>query len=93
MEEFGAPLDRLKLEDLHLPDSVVQLGVSPRRIDLMTSIDGVDFDTAWRDHVSVRVDDLDVPTISLRHLIDNKRAVGRPQDLADADRLSRLAMS
>lgn len=90
LEDFGAPLEGLTLADLQMPESVVQLGVSPRRIDLMTSIDGVDFDTAWHDRISVRVDDLDVPTISLRHLIANKRAVGRPQDLADADRLSQL---
>lgn len=93
LEDFGAPLDRLTPADLQFPERVVQLGVSPRRIDLMTSIDGVDFDTAWRDRIKVRVDDLEIPTISLQHLIANKRAVGRPQDLADADRLSRLAES
>lgn len=91
LESFGASLDLLTPADFETPDRVVQLGVSPRRVDLLTSIDGVDFDTAWRDRISVRVDDIEVPTISLEHLIANKRAVARPQDLADADRLTEIA--
>jgi hypothetical protein len=45
-------------------------------------------DAAWAERVSFRIDNLDVPTISLRHLIINKKATGRPQDIADASRLS-----
>ncbi len=91
LESFGAPLDILTRDDFEIPNRVVQLGISPRRVDLLTSIDGVDFETAWRDRISVRVDDIEVPTISLTHLIVNKRAVARPQDLADADRLTEIA--
>ncbi len=91
LESFGAPLDLLTRDDFEMPNRVVQLGISPRRVDLLTSIDGVDFETAWRDRNSVRVDDIEVPTISLAHLIVNKRAVARPQDLADADRLTEIA--
>ncbi len=90
LERFGAPLDQMSLADLQKPDLVVQLGVSPRRIDLLTSIDGVEFDAAWAERLSFRVDGLDIPTISRVHLIGNKRAVGRPQDLADVARLSEL---
>ena len=54
----------------------------------MTSIEGIDFDVAWAERVLFRIDELDVPTISLRHLIINKKATGRPQDIADAARLS-----
>lgn len=90
LASFGAPLELLDARDLELPDRVVQLGVSPRRIDLLTSIDGVEFDAAWNARVVIRVDDIEVPVISLEHLIANKRAVGRPQDIADADRLTKL---
>jgi len=54
----------------------------------MTSIDGVEFDKAWRDKLVIRVDGIDVPTISRENLIANKRATGRPQDLADVARLT-----
>lgn len=84
---FGAPLEGLSLRDLETPDLVVQLGLPPRRIDLMTSIDGVDFDSAWQEKVLTPVAGLEVPTISRKHLLLNKRATARPQDLADVARL------
>jgi hypothetical protein len=87
-ERFGAPLGRLALDDLATPDVVVQIGAAPRRIDVMTSIDGVDFDAAWPERVLVTVDRLEIPVISRRHLIANKRATGRPQDIADIAWLS-----
>ena len=86
--QFGAPLGELSVRDLQTPELVVQLGLAPRRIDLMTSIDGVEFDLAWREKVVIRVDGIDVPTISRENLIANKRASGRPQDLADVARLT-----
>ncbi|MDA8120960.1 MAG: hypothetical protein M0Z38_00145 [Deltaproteobacteria bacterium] len=64
-----------------------QVGVIPRRIDILTSIDGVDFDEAWRDRTEVDIEDLKVPVIGRLHLIRNKKAVGRQQDLADIARL------
>ncbi len=88
LESFGAALDGISIRDLETPELVVQLGLPPRRIDLMTSIDGVDFDTAWGEKVMIRVDGIDVPTISRRTLMVNKRASGRPQDLADVSRLT-----
>jgi len=80
---FGAPLDQLEQEDLRSPDVVFQIGVAPNRIDLLTSITGVAFDEAWPNRVLVEVSGLDVPTIGREDLIRNKRAVGRPRDLAD----------
>jgi len=88
LENFGAAMSHFSQADLKKPDLVFQFGVAPQRIDLMTSIEGVDFDDAWAERVSFRIDELDVPTISLRHLIINKQATGRPQDIADAARLS-----
>ena len=46
LERFGAPLDQITIEDLSTPDTVFQIGVEPLRIDIMTSIDGVEFDVA-----------------------------------------------
>jgi hypothetical protein len=66
---------------------VVEIGVAPRRIDLLTSIDGVDFEDAWQHRAEVDVEGLRVPVIGRRHLILNKKAVGRPQDVADVARL------
>jgi hypothetical protein len=88
LEKFGAALSHFSLADLEKPDLVFQFGVAPQRIDMMTSIDGVEFDAAWAEHMSFRIDEIEVPTISLRHLILNKKATGRPQDIADASRLS-----
>jgi hypothetical protein len=89
LERFGAPLQRLAIDDLLTLDVVVQIGVSPQRIDVLTSIDGVQFDAAWPERVIIAVDGLDVPVISRRHLVTNKQATGRPQDLADIARLER----
>jgi hypothetical protein len=80
---FGAPVRDLSAADLATSGTVFQIGVSPRRIDLMTSFDGVDFDAAWTGRLQARVGDLDVPVIGRADLVRNKRATGRPQDLAD----------
>jgi predicted nucleotidyltransferase len=88
LDRFGAPRLGISLPDLETPDLVVQLGLPPRRIDLMTSIDGIVFETAWRERVTISVEGIEVPTISRENLITNKRATGRPQDLADVARLT-----
>lgn len=61
-----------------------QIGVAPRRIDVLTALDGVEFAEAWPAREEVEVAGLRVPVISHRHLLQNKRATGRPKDLADA---------
>ena len=80
---FGAPVDDLKRDDLTRPDLILQVGIAPRKVDVLTSIDGVDFAAAWPDRLTVPLGDLNVPVISREFLIRNKRACGRPQDLAD----------
>jgi hypothetical protein len=89
LERFGAPLQGMSAGDLEVPEIVVQVGLPPRRIDLMTSIDGVAFESAWRERVMIGVEGIEVPTISRDNLIANKRAAGRPQDLADVARLTK----
>jgi hypothetical protein len=83
LERFGAPLDELKPDDLSSPDMVFQIGVSPNRIDLLTSITAVSFEEAWKGRIHVRVGGRNVPTIGREDFLRNKRAVGRPRDLAD----------
>jgi hypothetical protein len=83
LQSFGAPTLDLTISDLLTPDLVFQIGIEPNRIDILTAIDGVEFDEAWNERVITRVDGLDVPIMSLRHVIQNKRAVGRPRDLGD----------
>ncbi|HXM47279.1 MAG TPA: hypothetical protein VN956_05380 [Pyrinomonadaceae bacterium] len=85
--EFGAPLATLTKEDFTKPGTVIQLGNVPRRIDILTEITGVDFMIAQADQLIVSIEGLEIPVIGRSHLIDNKRAVGRPQDQADVARL------
>ena len=88
MNDFGFGSLGLTPSDFTAPDVVVQLGHAPKRIDLITSIDGVTFDECWPDHVVLDVGDLAVPFIDVDHLDLNKRASGRLQDLADAEVLT-----
>lgn len=84
---FGAPLSDIDEGDLKTGDAVVQIGVAPRRVDILTTLDAVEFDDAWRDRAEVEVEGLTIPVLGRRDLIRNKKAVGRPQDLADVARL------
>jgi len=85
---FGAPcndsgLGRIDEQDFCSDDLVVQIGVIPNRIDILTRIDGVGFEEAWQDHECIEIDGLRVPVISKRCLILNKKATGRLRDPAD----------
>ncbi|MBM4268155.1 MAG: hypothetical protein FJ144_16340 [Deltaproteobacteria bacterium] len=91
LRRFGAPLDELSIADLMRPDVVFQMGVVPNRIDVLTSITGVTFGSAWRGRVRVRFGDVLVPVLGRSSLLRNKRATGRDKDLLDVDRLARFA--
>ena len=84
---FGAPLDDLTVEDLSKPGIVFQIGVEPSRIDILTAISGVEFDRAWPRRVLVDVDGVCINVIGRDDLVVNKRASGRPKDIADAETL------
>ena len=62
---------------------MIQLGVEPYRIDLLTSISGVEFEDAWSDRVAGELDGVPVSFLSVRAFRQNKLAAGRPKDLAD----------
>jgi hypothetical protein len=90
LKKFGTPVSHLSRKDFATPDTVIQLGATPSRIDLLTTISGVDFSEAESERDLVHVEDLNVPVIGISHLIRNKKAVGTPQDLADIARLEEL---
>jgi predicted nucleotidyltransferase len=87
IDQFGFKNIGVVEEDFTSADQVVQLGVEPHRLDLMTSISAVDFDEAWKTRDYGNLDGLRVPFISKELLKRNKAAVGRKQDLADLDYL------
>ena len=82
---FGAPLQDLTLADLATPDIVFQIGVEPRRIDILTSIEAVTFDEAWPRRKSIVVDAIPIPVIGRDDLLKNKQNTGRTKDRADAE--------
>lgn len=87
---FGAPLHDLTEQDLVAPGLIFQIGVEPVRIDVITGIDGVEFEEAWHARLSTRFADQPASVLSRRHLIRNKKAAGRLQDLADVEKLEEL---
>jgi hypothetical protein len=88
---FGAPADRFTQEDFESDDLIVQLGVPPGRVDVITSIEAVTFEEAWPNRLVVDLDGLAVTVLGREELLRNKRAVGRPQDQADVARLEAQA--
>jgi hypothetical protein len=89
LRRFGAPLHQIEPRDFKTPGTVFQIGVAPRRVDILTSIEAVDFEEAWPAREEGEVARVKVPVISRHHLLQNKRATGRPKNLADAAWLAR----
>lgn len=89
LHAFGAPLvaHGVTEDDLQRPGIVYRLGVPPRRIDLLTSIDGVEFEDALRTRVWVTVQGHKFPVLSREMMIQNKRSTGRAKDLLDVKAL------
>ena len=84
LRRFQAPLSKLSLNDLTTSEIVIQMGVAPNRIDLLTTIDGIDFADAWLQRLEVTEEAFTYYVISRDHLLQNKKATGRPKDIADA---------
>jgi hypothetical protein len=87
LDEFGFGEAGLSADDFTEAGNVVQLGYPPNRLDLLTSPDGVDFEACWPARVRVDLGGVVANVIGFEHLIQNKRAAGRPRDLADLDDL------
>ena len=82
---FGAPLDDLTEKDLSSPDVVFQLGLPPNRIDILTFLTGLNFESAWKNHSMFEFMGKQVPLIGKDDLVKNKKALGRPKDLLDVE--------
>lgn len=89
IREFGFGELDIHATDFVIPDSIVQLGVPPNRIDLLTSISGVRFEDVWENRVPAQLDGIPVCFISKSLLLENKRAAGRAKDLLDVLQLSK----
>ena len=90
LETFGAPLHQIREHEFTVPGIVFQIGVAPRRIDILTEISGVAFDVAWPRRTFALFGGLSCPVLSREDLLVNKRATGRDKDLVDAKALERL---
>lgn len=89
LREFGAPLADLTEKDFAEDGYFFQMGVPPIRVDVIMGVPGINFEECWDRRVEVNFDDVKVIFISKQDLITSKRAAGRPQDLIDADLLSK----
>ena len=87
LEQFGFGSLGLEAKDFLEADTIIQLGYPPRRIDLLTTLSGVDFDQCFAAKVVVEMDGIPVNFIDLENLKKNKRATGRAQDIADIENL------
>jgi predicted nucleotidyltransferase len=92
LRAFGFADLALTTEDFQRPGTVVQLGRSPNRIDLLTSITGVTFEEAWETRLNGTLDGLSVSFLGLAALLKNKAASGREKDLADVAKLKAIAV-
>lgn len=87
LENFGFASLELMSEDFLETGTIIQLGHSPNRIDLLTSLTGVVFQVCFESRQVTDVEGIEVNFLDLENLKRNKQAVGRPQDLADLDNL------
>jgi hypothetical protein len=76
LARFGAPMEKLTVEELADPDIFFQIGVAPVRVVILTGIDGVDFDDAWAERVVSEFDGVAVPVLSRRHLLIKQARIG-----------------
>jgi len=88
LDEFGFGSLGLKPDDFLQPDQIIQLGYPPNRIDILTTLKGLEFEECYATKVDVDIQGLDIYLIDIESLKKNKIATGRPKDLADAENLS-----
>jgi hypothetical protein len=93
LQRFGAPPQGLTIADLQRDDTIFQIGVAPRRIDIITGASGLRFEEAFARSIEITIEGIQVRIPSVDDLIENKRASGRTKDLADAEALESLKKS
>lgn len=92
LRQFGAPIGDLTASDLDHVGTGFKMGIPPRRIDILTQIEGMTFAEAWPNRIEAEFGDgVRCPVIGLADILTNKRAAGRPQDLADVAVLERIS--
>lgn len=89
--QFGFGNLDIQADDLQKAENVIQLGVHPNRIDLLTSISGVSFEQAWATRVETEFEGLPIRFIGITELIRNKESIGRARDLGDAEELRKVS--
>jgi len=89
LREFGFAATLLSPDLFLTPNNIVRMGVPPLRIEILTSISGVQFDVCYAEKETIQIEEILVPVISLSRLRENKAASGRSKDLADLDNLPR----
>jgi hypothetical protein len=88
LAEFGAPAEHYNRETFEEKGVILQIGVAPRRIDIITHIDGVNFHDAFHNKKVIEIENLRVPILDMNDLITNKLSTGREKDILDARKLS-----
>ena len=89
LQEFGAPLFDLEIQDLAKPGVTFQIGIEPNRIDLLTEVEGLDFDRSYARQVGTSYGGVAIGLLCLDDLVVNKEAVGRLQDQIDVQALKK----
>ncbi|MEJ5168092.1 MAG: hypothetical protein WHU93_02910 [Arcobacteraceae bacterium] len=89
LEEFGVPFE-INKNDLQKPNNVIQIGIIPNRIDILTDIDGVIFEDAWTNRQVKNLGDIKANILDINDIIKNKTASNRPKDNIDLIELKKL---
>ena len=87
LSQFGFGKPGIRAADFQSPGVVIQLGVQPNRIDLLTAISGVGFDEAWETRRQAELEGVPTQFIGRATLIRNKESTGRAKDLGDVEEL------
>ena len=89
IKDFGAPLYDIDEMTFSQKDAIFQIGIAPRRIDILSEIEGIEFGEAYDKRIEVELEDLTIPFISREFLIKSKSATGRDRDRIDVENLLR----
>jgi hypothetical protein len=90
LDEFGIPF-KIDPDDFLAPNSVLQIGIEPNRIDILTDVDGLEFEDAWKNKQIAEFDELQTYTLEIHDIIKNKQASNRAKDKLDLVQLKELA--
>lgn len=91
LDKFGFANINLSINDFMSPNSIIQLGYEPYRIDLLVDVEGLDFEKCYSKKNNIELEDINVDFLSLTDLIEAKKISGRLQDLADAEKLEQIS--